>query len=142
MDAATAPATSRRAPRPFEGSPDTAGWMDRINSRPRTETKKKRLSGPLANIVSRSSECLCQQPCAACEKPDTCDTRNHTPGGNHLLGQHQDRDRGDPQHVHHSANEEQCHQDPAAADAIGAMTGTKRKRTQQVGAKSAVALNE
>jgi hypothetical protein len=45
--------------------------------------------------VSRSSQCLCQEPCAAREKPGTCGARNHTPSGNDLLGQYQNRDRGD-----------------------------------------------
>src|SRR5258708_14556591 len=31
--------------------------------------------------VSRSSQCLCQEPCAAREKPGTCGARNHTPSG-------------------------------------------------------------
>ena len=124
--------------RPLWDNPDT-GRVDRTGKRP-SEHKEQNPDGPLAEIVSRSSQCLCQQPCAAGEKPGTGGTRNHTTGGNHLLSKHQHRDRGDPQHVHDSTDEEQCHQGPAAADAISAVAGTERKRAGYIGAKSAVAL--
>jgi hypothetical protein len=59
-----------------------------------------------------------------------------------LLGQYQNRDRGDPQYVHHPADEEQCHQRPATTDAVAAMANTERECAARVGTKSAVALNK
>src|SRR5260370_16614294 len=82
--------------------------------------------------VSRSSQCLCQEPCAAREKPGTCGARNHTPSGNDLLGQYQNRDRGDPQYVHHPADEEQCHQRPPPAHPATAIATTAPHSTAHI----------
>src|ERR1700731_4093921 len=44
----------------------------------------------------------------------------HVTDRDRLLQQHEEGDRGDPQEVHHAADEQKSHQDPAAAKAVGA----------------------
>src|SRR5262249_39608924 len=88
------------------------------------------------------SQRLCDEPQAAGEQGRACRAGNRAPGGNELLGEHQYRNSGDPQHVHHAADEEQRHEYPAAADAIAAVAHAERERAAEIGTKPAMALNE
>jgi hypothetical protein len=47
-----------------------------------------------------------------------------------LLGQHQHRERCDPNQIHHAADEQERHQHPAAADAIGAVHHAQAHRAR------------
>ena len=92
--------------------------------------------------VAGSLECLCQHPDAACEKARSGNPRNHAAYRNHFLDQHEYRQRDDPQHIHHAADEQYGHQDPATAYAISAVAATQCERAERVMAKPAVMLNE
>ena len=92
--------------------------------------------------VAGSLECLCQHPDAGCENARSGKPRNHAAYRNHFFDQHEYGHRDDPQHIHHAADEQYGHQDPATAYAISAVTGTQCERAERVRAKPAVVLNE
>ena len=53
-----------------------------------------------------------------------------------LLDQHEERERGDPEQVHHAADEEQRHQDPAAAEAVEAVQEPHPERAARAGTEA------
>ncbi len=91
--------------------------------------------------MSPSLECLCQHPDAACEEPRSGNPRNHAAYRNHFLDQHEYRQRDDPQHIHHAADEQKRHQRPATADAVKPVLRTERERAE-LGPEAAVMHDE
>jgi hypothetical protein len=48
------------------------------------------------------------QPNSRSEKRNACGARNPAPGRKKLLQKNEQREKRDPKHVHHAADEEQC----------------------------------
>src|SRR5215831_17815559 len=82
------------------------------------------------------------QPNSYGEKRNACGARNPAPGRKKLLQKNEQREKRDPKHVHHAADEEQCHENPAATHTIAAMTHAEQQRADYVAAKPSQLLNE
>src|ERR1700683_2504691 len=93
-------------------------------------------------LFSKASGTLQQQPDADGNKAYAGDACNEPAERYDLLGQHQNRKRGDPQEIHDAADKKQSHERPAAADTIEAMTQSQRHRPGRIAAKAAVAHDE
>jgi hypothetical protein len=70
-----------------------------------------------ADIVAGFLNSSRYQPYARCQKSGSRRARDHASRGKDFLKQN--RDHRDRQHVHHATDEQQSHQHPAAADAVG-----------------------
>ena len=76
------------------------------------------------------------------EKNKARGARNPPPERSKFLQQDKQREGRDPKRVHHAADEQKRHQNPAAADAIGAVPETEQQASSDVPAEAAVAQEE
>ena len=63
-------------------------------------------------------------------------------GRSDLFYQYEDRNRGDPQNIHHATYEQESHERPAAADTISAVPQSELQRAYRVLTKAPVPLNK
>jgi hypothetical protein len=66
------------------------------------------------------------KPGARRDKAYSCDAGDQATDRRNLFNEHEGRDRGDPQHIHHAADEQKRHQRPTAADTMSAMAQAER----------------
>src|SRR6516225_11131467 len=82
------------------------------------------------------------QPNSCGEKRNACGARNPAPERKKFLQKNEQREKRDPKHVHHAADEEQRHENPAATHAVDAMTQAEQRRARGVAAKPSELLDE
>src|SRR5579863_5276323 len=85
---------------------------------------------------------LNQHPCAARDEGEASKPRDDTAGGDDFLQQHEDREGGDPEKIHDTANEQERYQRPATADTVDAVTQAERQSAGRIAAEAAVAQDE